>query len=131
MSKEYHYTARTVYEDSVGVSMPGTEYILTPEEARKLRDSLISIMPVEIVFSCPQCCEPHVDEARPWICETCGLPEPGCTCVTFAAWLNPPHKSHRCERCNHVWRPSDVQTNGVKETRTKGQRDGNAVPTAA
>lgn len=93
---------------------------ITPEEK-----------PVDLLLFCPRCGQQHIDEARPNVCETCGNPGPECTCSTFTAWLNPPHKSHRCEACNHVWRPADVPTNGVKDTLTHGQRDASPVPTNA
>lgn len=44
MSKEY-YTAREVYDGRIGVAMPGTEYVLTVEEAWRLRDSLNALLP--------------------------------------------------------------------------------------
>lgn len=84
--------------------------------------------PVDLLLFCPACGTQHVDEAKPDVCETCGQNESDCTCTTFTAWLNPPHKSHRCTDCNHVWRPADVPTNGVKELQSKGERDGDPVP---
>jgi len=92
--------------------------------------------PVNAVLFCPNCCEQHVDEAMPDVCETCGKslsehPAVGtanATCFVFTAWLNPPHKSHRCNFCNHVWRPADVPTNGVLELKSKGERDGFVKP---
>jgi hypothetical protein len=87
-----------------------------------------SAMPLDMILFCPNCFAQHVDEARPDVCESCGLSENKCDCVVFTEWLNPPHKSHRCQRCNHVWRPSDVPTNGVKEIKTAGRCDSFAVP---
>lgn len=84
--------------------------------------------PVDILLFCPHCGAQHIDEAKPGICETCGQAEPACTCVAFTAWLNPPHKSHRCHSCNHVWRPADVPTNGVAAIQSKGERDGDPKP---
>jgi hypothetical protein len=84
--------------------------------------------PIDILLFCPNCAERHVDEAKPDICETCGHGEAECSCAEYTAWLNPPHKSHRCEECNHVWRPADVPTNGVRAIQTKGLRDGNPKP---
>jgi HPt (histidine-containing phosphotransfer) domain-containing protein len=102
--------------------------------------------PVDMLLFCPHCGEQHVDEAKPDVCEACGheskwhfegdnLPSgrtgcahPECTYETFTAWLNPPHKSHRCTSCNHVWRPADVPTNGVLTLQTSGSRDGNPRP---
>jgi hypothetical protein len=87
--------------------------------------------PVDLLLFCPRCGHQHVDEARPHVCETCGKGQNACGCVTFTAWLNPPHKSHRCEACNHVWRPADVPTNGVAAIQTKGKNDGTATPSNA
>jgi rubrerythrin len=94
----------------------------------ELEAQLEKAKPVDLLLYCPKCGEQHIDEARPDVCETCGFDIPGCKCGTFTAWLNPPHKSHRCEECNHVWRPADVPTNGVRELKTKGSRDGDPQP---
>lgn len=59
---------------------------------------------IDMVLHCPACGLQHIDEAT-------------------AAWPNPPHRSHLCHGCGHVWRPADVPTNGVKAVKTKGQRD--------
>lgn len=97
--------------------------------------------PVDMLLFCPKCGTQHVDEAKPDNCESCGhgkalhqqseckwARESGggmseklrtiefCHCKGFTAWLNPPHKSHRCHSCNHVWRPFEYPTNGVAET---------------
>jgi hypothetical protein len=61
MSKE-HYTGRSVYDESIGVHMPGTEYILTVEEARKLRDSLSSTLREAVIQN----------EGRDHGCHDCG-----------------------------------------------------------
>jgi hypothetical protein len=93
---------------------------------RELEARLAS--PVDILLFCPNCAEQHVDEAKPEVCETCGYKQVGCSCAEFTAWLNPPHKSHRCNYCNHVWRPADAPTNGVAAIQSKGQRDGDVRP---
>src|ERR1044072_1073994 len=85
-------------------------------------------LPIDLLLFCPMCATQHVDEAKPDVCEKCGCEEEFCPCEDFTAWLNPPHKSHRCTACNHVWRPADVPTNGVAELKTKGERDGEAKP---
>lgn len=83
---------------------------------------------VDMLLFCPQCGEQHIDEAKPDVCETCGHDHPSCSCAEYKAWLNPPHKSHRCTFCNHVWRPADITTNGVSEICTRGSNDGSARP---
>lgn len=87
--------------------------------------------PLDMVLWCPKCFEQHVDEAAPEICEDCGLDEDLCTAsgsCSFNPWLNPPHKSHRCNFCNYVWRPADGCTNGVLALKTTKATDGSAKP---
>lgn len=100
-----------------------------------LRELLPNAQPevVDMLLFCPNCFEQHVDEAKPDVCETCGLSEAEHIengSDDFTAWLNPSHKSHRCSSCNHVWRPSDTPTNGVLKLETKGKADGSAKPVA-
>jgi len=63
--------------------------------------------PIDMVLHCPACGMQHVDapdERTP-------------------GWVNEPHRSHLCHDCGHVWRPSDVPTNGVAAVKTKGKAD--------
>lgn len=71
--------------------------------------------PVDMVLHCPVCGLQHVDavEFKP-------VPLAGQSPI---AWGNPPHRSHLCKGCGHVWRPADVATNGVLAVTTKGERD--------
>ena len=72
--------------------------------------------PIDMILYCPKCHEQHVD-APDWH----GKPDaPG---VNVLGWTNPPHKSHLCHYCGHIWRPADVPTNGVKAIKTKGKDD--------
>jgi hypothetical protein len=43
-------------------------------------------------------------------------------------WTNPPHRSHLCAGCELTWRPADVCTNGVAQTRTTGKNDTPMLP---
>ena len=54
--------------------------------------------PIRMVLHCPSCGTQHVDAPKP--------PE----------WSDPPHKSHLCADCGHVWRPCDQETTGVAVT---------------
>ncbi len=54
--------------------------------------------PIPMVLYCPKCQHQHVDK-----------PEPGTT------WTNPPHRTHLCGVCKHLWRPANVTTDGVLE----------------
>jgi NTP pyrophosphatase (non-canonical NTP hydrolase) len=66
---------------------------------------------VPMLLFCPRCAEQHVDAPQP---------EKG--------WENPPHRSHLCGACGHVWRPADVATTGVQVLDTAGARDGSPRP---
>lgn len=46
------------------------------------------------------------------------------------AWDNPPHRSHKCSGCGHIWRPADVCTNGVAAVKTVGKNDSPLVAAA-
>lgn len=61
--------------------------------------------PIDMVLFCPHCGMQHVDAAN------------------AADWSNPPHRSHLCARCNFIWRPADVPTNGVEKIQTAGRDD--------
>lgn len=69
--------------------------------------------PIDMVLHCPACGLQHIDapDNRHYL--------PG----TAEEWTNPPHRSHLCHGCGHVWRPADVPTNGVQAVKTKGQGD--------
>ena len=62
--------------------------------------------PIDMVLYCPACGMQHID-----------APEGD------AEWTNPPHRSHLCGGCGHVWRPADVPTNGVAAVKTAGKTD--------
>jgi len=75
---------------------------------------------VDMILYCPKCNTQHID-----------APDNRTT-----DWKNPPHKSHLCHGCGHIWRPSDTPTNGVlatasgKDSDTKPP-DGVVVPRVA
>lgn len=77
--------------------------------------------PIPMLLFCPRCGTQHIDapsEHR----EIRG----GELCID--RWDNPPHRSHLCHGCGHVWRPADVPTTGVAEIQTKGKNDGSPIP---
>ncbi len=90
-------------------------------EVDAVRDELLpNLPPIDMVLFCPKCHTQHID--APDLCKEC--PGGNCMCVTQAEkWTNPPHRSHLCNDCKHVWRPADVPTNGVKAVKTKGKND--------
>lgn len=80
--------------------------------------------PIDMILFCPLCGVQHVDEPEDVSRTTSefGPPE---------AWENPPHRSHLCHGCGHIWRPCDRATNGVKAIETVGKADSPRVdPTA-
>ena len=72
--------------------------------------------PVNMVLHCPSCGLQHIDHAESAVEHEHGA-------VEFEAWDNPPHRSHLCHGCGHIWRPADVPTNGVLAVKTKGKND--------
>lgn len=69
--------------------------------------------PIDMVLHCPKCGLQHIDASEPPV-----EFEPGA-----AQWNNPPHRSHLCHGCGHIWRPADVPTNGVAAVKTTGKAD--------
>jgi len=81
-------------------------------------------VPVDMVLYCPACGLQHID--APDLCPEC--PGGACMCVKQGEkWTNPPHRSHLCSRCGHIWRPADVPTNGVAAIKTKSKADSAAL----
>lgn len=77
--------------------------------------------PVDMVLHCPNCGLQHIDAPEEdWKRDANGRMMLGTTEVT---WTNPPHRSHLCHGCGHIWRPADVPTNGVLAVKTKGEND--------
>ena len=62
--------------------------------------------PIDMILHCPACHHPHIDKPNPEL-----------------GWDNPPHKSHLCINCGAIWRPADVETNGVAKIKTRGKHD--------
>jgi acyl carrier protein len=83
--------------------------------------------PIDMVLYCPACGKQHID-----------APEPSMMAMDAAMfggdwpdrWTNPPHRSHLCHGCKHVWRPADVATNGVAAVKTVGKADSAIDPAA-
>ena len=83
--------------------------------------------PIDMILHCPNCGMQHIDEPKVYQCQhpTCGCDMtdgPPCQ-AEHNSWHNPPHRSHLCHGCGHIWRPADVPTNGVAEIKTKGKND--------
>lgn len=85
--------------------------------------------PIDMILLCPKCGTQHVDRDEsnnrmhsPGCNVSCGTLG-GCSCGFDSLWRNPPHRSHLCAGCGHIWRPADVPTNGVAAIKTKGKND--------
>lgn len=70
------------------------------------------VAPIDMVLHCPSCGMQHID-----------APEEHHDRRFLYSWENPPHRSHLCAGCGHIWRPADVPTNGVVAVKTKGKAD--------
>lgn len=80
---------------------------------------------IDMVLHCPACGMQHIDAV-----EELPMPMPGSSFEGSAGWTNPPHRSHLCHGCSHIWRPADVPTNGVEAVKTCGKADSKlAAPT--
>lgn len=93
--------------------------------------------PIDMILHCPECGLQHVDKANTdevlMAASERGFDHGSADWQNFVdreTWDNPPHRSHLCARCGHVWRPADVPTNGVAAIKTKGQRDSPPVEPA-
>ena len=84
------------------------------------------VEPVDMVLYCPKCGTQHIDapesddDYRNKHLALGGFDN---------QWTNPPHKSHLCHGCGHIWRPSDTPTNGV--LRTASGKDADTTPPTA
>ncbi len=90
--------------------------------------------PIDMILYCPKCDFQHIDKPE----SKCGkirvhLAGVPIRCIRAlghtgecsidsdsdeaVAWDNPPHKIHLCARCQHLWQPALVRTNGVQSLR--------------
>lgn len=81
--------------------------------------------PIDMVLHCPACGMQHIDKD-----EAAGMFAFDVACYG-EPWRNPPHRSHLCHGCGHIWRPADVPTNGVQAVQTKGKADSPPAAQAA
>lgn len=91
--------------------------------------------PIDMVLYCPKCGLQHIDAPEPEQELTGTEHVPGLPPKPYVyrgrpagAWMNPPHKSHLCAGCGHIWRPCDRHTNGV--LRTVSGKDADCDPRA-
>lgn len=69
--------------------------------------------PIPMVLHCPACRFQHVDAADEHRL-TCSY-NLGASCDCGLYWTNPPHRTHLCKACGHLWKPANVATTGVQE----------------
>lgn len=79
-------------------------------------DALLAT-PIPMILFCPSCGLQHIDGPDGRKAPAVG---PG---IDVVSWTNPPHRSHLCNGCEHIWRPADVPTNGVASLHTIGKAD--------
>jgi hypothetical protein len=85
---------------------------------------------IDMVLFCPACGFKHIDEPElPYLPDNATVEDDAAIIAT--TWTNPPHRSHLCSSCGHVWRPADVPTNGVEAVKTKGKADSALSSSAA
>lgn len=82
--------------------------------------------PIDMVLFCPKCGVQHIDGPE----ETMQRYHAADFGKPLVIWDNPPHRSHLCQGCGHIWRPADVATNGVLAIKTKGNADSPVVRAA-
>lgn len=116
-----------VRERAVGLNLPSDDNAAFIAHARTDIPALLAHVraleaPVPMLLFCPKCGAQHVD-----------APDPdGHTSVEMngreTRWDNPPHRSHLCAGCGHIWRPCDRATVGVAAIETAGKTDGDPRP---
>jgi hypothetical protein len=107
----------------------GTSWIMGPEKLAHLLSNATGPRkpaPIDMVLHCSACGLQHVDEPEAGAKE-CVLDQWAEPAVR-EPWTNPPHRSHLCAGCGHIWRPADVPTNGVQAIKTKGKADSAPTP---
>jgi hypothetical protein len=95
-----------------------------PDDITDLRANVMALYaalhaaPIDMVLHCPKCGMQHIDAVEMVEWDRDGGPP-----ANRVTWPNEPHRSHLCHGCGHIWRPADVETNGVAAVKTKGKAD--------
>lgn len=90
--------------------------------------------PIDMILFCPECHTQHIDAPDcvfdhfdvPMQKDTDEAKEQIAQMKEWErthTWTNPPHRSHLCHKCGCIWRPADVETNGVAKITTIGKVD--------
>lgn len=101
----------------VGYGLPPSDF--NPDDAapQAQQPGAAEGAPIDMVLHCPACGLQHIDAPEPEL----GPSVDGSGDMPI--WSNPPHRSHLCHGCGHIWRPADVPTNGVAAVKTTGKSD--------
>jgi hypothetical protein len=116
-------------EDGATKGLAGKEdaLLVARYRARLVAPLVTPAKPIDMVLHCPVCGVQHIDAPEPMNykadADNCSVVE--------SHWCNPPHRSHLCHGCGHVWRPADVPTNGVATIKTRGEADTPVAPPTA
>jgi hypothetical protein len=84
--------------------------------------------PIPMVLHCPKCGLQHIDREEPPHTEHTVIGGDIAEVEVAPGWANPPHRSHLCAGCGHIWRPADVPTTGVAAIQTRGKADSPPPP---
>lgn len=105
----------TLRQVAVAAKLPENSELITDlaPHVRKLAD--FAEAPIDMVLHCPACGLQHIDAPGADV-------DANGPCYDHH-WDNPPHRSHLCHGCGHIWRPADVPTNGVAAVKTHGRAD--------
>lgn len=104
----------TMPVEVAGSLEPGAMQMLVPSESVQFPIAL----PIDMVLRCPKCSLQHIDAPEPSPVDECPASGLRCHigpygpngerqckyCGSEAHWTNPPHRSHKCGGCGHIWR---------------------------
>lgn len=131
-ARQLHSSSSIDCEALIAAVLPGGSICDTQQVADSIRSYLNArppapaaqaSEPIDMVLHCPACGLQHVDAPEAGSGYDLSGPDDAETRWSNPEWTNPPHRSHLCHGCGHIWRPADVATNGVAAVKTKGKAD--------
>lgn len=73
--------------------------------------------PIDMILHCPECHAQHIDRPDDPDSDAARLERHRAANSVrnpvANVWTNPPHHKHLCASCGHLWKPANVNTNGV------------------
>ena len=126
-----HRQGHSSYNAQTSAALQAVKDALAAGQAAAAQPDDMGRKSIDMVLHCPKCGLQHIDkdnyeELRIEAAEL-GVDREGDRelerWIEEREWPNPPHRSHLCASCKHIWRPADVCTNGVLAVKTKGQED--------